>query len=148
MGKKTVLVCGLFNWEKTEYQDYLQQAKDYGDKLIVVIATDKNIEKLLGIKPQYTEKERLAYVQQLWLADHAEISQSDDCFKNINNYKPDLVVLKAGANKLLYELSNFLFENRIKTNVLTIDVNNIKWEIHKAKKIFHKQDNQQRTSKK
>lgn len=78
----------------------------------------------------------MKYVKRLGIADTVEISWSNDCFKTISHYKPDVVVLKSWSNKLLYELSSFLFENRIKTNVVTIDIDNFKWELSKAKKVF------------
>jgi hypothetical protein len=49
------------------------------------------------------------------------MSTSADYFKAVTHYKPHAVAIKTWSNKILYDLSETLFENRITTKVITID---------------------------
>lgn len=121
MEEKIVLLCSWFDWPESECISFLEQAKEYGDKLITIIGKNKTIENYLGVKPEYSEEERVERIRRLNIADTVILSPKESYFDAIIKYKPDTVVIRAWCNKVLYDLGAFLFENRITTKVVTIE---------------------------
>lgn len=83
---------GTFDLLHLGHLNYFQQAKKYGDYLIVVIARDKT--KLVQNKEIiFLEKERLELVKNLKIVDEAVLGYSEDYFKIIEEKKSDVIFL-------------------------------------------------------
>jgi len=68
---KTVMAFGTFDVLHPGHLFYLKKARALGDRLVVVVARDKNVLALKGKRPLNTEKDRLALVKGLDLVDKA-----------------------------------------------------------------------------
>lgn len=118
---KTVITFGTFDLVHPGHTYFLQQAKNYGDKLITIIARDQNVLKFKGHLPDRNEQQRLEDIQKLNIANIVEFGHESDYFFAIQKYKPDIIALGHDQTQLIYDLGNFLFEHNYKTEVVTID---------------------------
>ena len=105
---KTVMCFGTFDLLHLGHLHYLQQAKKYGDYLIVVIATDKT-KQTQHKKTIFSEQERCVLIQSLKIVDEAVIGYPDDHFRIIVEKKPDLICLgydhPISEEKITHELA-------------------------------------------
>ena len=94
-GKKTgkVLAFGTFDLLHEGHLFYLKNAASLGDKLIVVIARDKTVEKIKGFKPVKNEKSRLKIIKALKYVDEALLGLNyfDDKTKVVKKVNPDVI---------------------------------------------------------
>jgi len=90
---KTVMAFGSFDIVHEGHKAYLQEAKSFGNHLIVVVARDSNIEKFKGRKPMHHEMERLMHVAELEMVDKAVLGHPDDILEVIEEYKPSILCL-------------------------------------------------------
>ena len=84
---------GAFDGLHPGHLNFFEQAKKYGDKLIVSVGTDKNVEKIKGKKPLFSQVERLALIDNCKIVDKAVIGAEDNYFENIASYEPDVICL-------------------------------------------------------
>ena len=87
------MVFGAFDGLHPGHLDFFKQAKKYGDKLLVSVGTDGNVEKIKGKKPLFSQTERLALVDNCRIVDKAVIGAEDNFFENIARYEPDVICL-------------------------------------------------------
>jgi FAD synthetase len=92
MNNKKVMCFGTFDILHPGHLNYFQQAKKYGDYLIVVIARDKT-KKLQNRQTIFNEKERVQIIQNLKLVDEAVLGSLNNKLKVINDKKPDILCL-------------------------------------------------------
>lgn len=90
---KKVMVFGAFDGFHPGHLDFFEQAKQYGDKLIVSVGTDLNVEKIKGKKPLFSQKERLRLVDSCRIVDRAVLGSEDNFFESIKSYEPDVICL-------------------------------------------------------
>ena len=70
---------------------YFQEAKSYGDVLVVSLTSDKFVNKGLN-KPYFNEKDRLNFLSQLSLVDYVYCNDEKDASNIIKYLKPDFYV--------------------------------------------------------
>jgi len=100
---------GTFDLLHLGHINYFQQAKKYGNYLIVVIARD--VTKLNQQKKLiFNENERLFLLQQLKIVDEAVLGDVKDHFKVILTKKPDIICLGYDHSIEENELQNKLNE--------------------------------------
>jgi len=89
---KTIMCFGTFDLLHLGHLHYFEQAKKYGDYLIVVIARDitKQQQKKKTI---FNEQERRDLVEQLRLVDEAVLGYPDNHLKVILEKKPNIICL-------------------------------------------------------
>jgi len=121
MNKNTVMSFWAFDLNRQEDVFFLKQSQKYWNYFIAIVACNKNILKLKWRKPKHKESKRIKYVKKLWFADKVELADAEDCFSALKKYKPNVITLESNQLDLLYKLSEFLYENKLKTNVVTID---------------------------
>ncbi len=97
---KTVICFGTFDLLHLGHLSYFEQAKKYGDYLIVVVARDSTKEKQKK-KIIFTEDERLKLLQSLRLVDEAVLGYGKDHFKIIVEKNPNVICL--GYDHLISE---------------------------------------------
>ena len=90
---KKVMAFGSFDILHEGHKHYLQEAKSYGDYLIVVVARDSNILKFKGKHPINNENFRLRKIEELGFVDEAVLGNDIDIFLVLDKYKPDAVCL-------------------------------------------------------
>ncbi|MCD6434252.1 MAG: FAD synthase, partial [Candidatus Diapherotrites archaeon] len=92
---RRVLCFGTFDLLHEGHEFFLKKAKELGDKLIVVVARDSNVEKIKGSKPWENEATRLAKVSSLPFVDSAILGKENfsERFKIIAEQKPDIIAL-------------------------------------------------------
>ena len=72
---------------------YLQQLKELGDFLVVVVARDKNVEKIKGALPKQNENERLEAVKKAGVADEAILGSETNIYQVLGEQLPDVIGL-------------------------------------------------------
>jgi FAD synthetase len=90
---KKAMVFGTFDIFHKGHENFLKQARKYGDHLIVVIARDKTV---LDIKKQRTvnrEQKRLRILKDRDLADEIILGSLKDKYAVVKKYKPDVICL-------------------------------------------------------
>jgi len=88
-----VLTFGTFDVFHPGHEFYLTEAKKHGDELIVVVARDKNVERLKLGKPKNDENKRLKVVQDLGYVDKAVLGGERDMLLIVNVFNPDIICL-------------------------------------------------------
>ncbi len=93
------MVFGTFDIFHRGHQSFLEQAKKYGDYLIVVIARDKTVLALKKYQTQNSEQKRREVVEKSGLAKAVELGKDlgkDGIMKRydlIKKHQPDIICL-------------------------------------------------------
>ncbi len=116
---KKVMVFGTFDIFHSGHINFLEQARQEGDFLIVVIARDKTVAKIKKQKPKNQEQKRKRILENNHLADKVILGNLSDKYAIIKKYQPDIICLgydqKAFVDKLKNKLQQFgLEKTRIK----------------------------------
>lgn len=88
-----VLIAGTFDIIHPGHINFIKQAKELGNFLVVIIARDQNVKKMKGQVPHFNEEERLNKLDQLGLADKVVLGDLNDPYKVIKEEKPNVVAL-------------------------------------------------------
>ena len=136
MPKKTVLAFGTFDLLHPGHLSYLQQAKALGNRLVVVVATDLNVEKIKGVKPVNDEEHRKRLVEALKIVDEAMIGVEDDMIKSVEKVNPDVVALGYDQEPGTEKLRKIFLERGISAKVLRMKPFNE--HLYKSSKIKEK----------
>lgn len=98
--KKIVFTNGCFDLLHYGHVQYLQEAKEKGDILIVAINSDSSIKKIKGPKrPIIQEKDRLATIAALASVDYVVKFSTDTPLSLIKMFKPDILIKGSDWNK-------------------------------------------------
>ena len=87
-----VMATGTFDLLHLGHIYYLKEAKKLGDKLVVVIATDKTVRRLKH-EPVNPEEIRLNLIKELKVVDEAYLGHEDDMYEIVEEIKPDIIAL-------------------------------------------------------
>ena len=87
-----VMATGTFDILHLGHIYFLKEAKKLGDKLIVVVATDKTVRKLKH-EPVNPQEIRLKLIEELKVVDEAYIGHEDDMYEIVKEIKPDIIAL-------------------------------------------------------
>ncbi len=90
---KVVLAGGVFDIIHPGHIHTLKAAKDLGDVLIVVIATDNTAEKMKKRKPLHDQDQRKLLVDSLSVVDLSVVGHEGDIFKTVDIIKPQIIAL-------------------------------------------------------
>lgn len=90
---KKVIISGTFDIIHPGHRDFFRQARQYGDKLIVIVARDQNVLKLKGHLPKFKENERVIKLEEEPLVDEVLLGRSNDPYDLIREEKPDVICL-------------------------------------------------------
>ena len=92
MGERKIVVFGIFDGVHDGHRDFLRQAKEYGDKLIVIVGRDKIAELLKNKKPKYSETERIDFVAKEELVDSVVLGDEKlSTYGVLSSVNPDVV---------------------------------------------------------
>ena len=88
-----VLAGGVFDIIHPGHIYTLNAAKELGDVLVVVVATDNTAVKMKKRRPLHSQEQRQELVNSLSMVDLCLIGQEDDIFKTVNHVKPQIIAL-------------------------------------------------------
>lgn len=86
---KKVMAQGVFDILHPGHLHYLEQSRELGDKLTVVIARDSRIEKDL----YFDEEERKEMLQALKVVDNAILGSEESIYDTVEKVDPDIITL-------------------------------------------------------
>jgi len=119
---KKIMTFGSFDILHEGHKHYLQEAKSFGDYLVVIVARDENIIRFKGKTPKNNENYRLEQIKRLDFVDEAVLGHKGDIFEVLEEYKPDVICL--GYDQKTVE------EEKLKEE---LEKRNLKVEIVRAK---------------
>ena len=90
---RKVMAFGTFDLIHPGHYYYLNNAKQLGDYLVVVVARDKNVLKAKGKKPENNQETRLRKVEKTGIADEVILGDENDPFLPIEKNKPSVIAL-------------------------------------------------------
>tara|TARA_B100000029_G_scaffold437664_1_gene452997 strand:+ start:73 stop:531 length:459 start_codon:yes stop_codon:yes gene_type:complete len=90
---KIVLAGGVFDIIHPGHINTLNAAKELGDVLVVVVATDKTALKMKKRKPLHSAQLRQELVSSLSMVDLCIIGDEDNIFKTVDLVKPQIIAL-------------------------------------------------------
>jgi len=93
MKRQKVIVFGTFDIVHDGHIHFLKEAKSFAQELVVVVARDKNVEKIKGKIPLNNEIERVSAIKNLGIADNVILGNESDFLEPIISEKPEIVVL-------------------------------------------------------
>jgi FAD synthetase len=124
MRKKVVMAFGTFDILHPGHLSYFSRAKSLGDKLIVVVSRDSSASASKGRRPLMNEKERLKIIAALRIADVAvlgnKFSTSDEKYRIIKRYMPDVIALGYDQKVNLDDLRDFLKRNKSRAKIIRL----------------------------
>ena len=88
-----VLAGGVFDIIHPGHIHTLNAAKELGDVLVVVVATDNTAVKMKKRRPLHAQEQRQELVNSLSMVDLSLIGQENDIFKTVNHIKPQIIAL-------------------------------------------------------
>ncbi len=92
-GKKIVFTNGCFDILHRGHVTYLQQAKSFGDILVIGLNSDSSIKRIKGSdRPINNQDDRLFLLKNLSCVDFVIIFDEDTPYDLINKIKPDVLV--------------------------------------------------------
>ena len=90
---RVVLAGGVFDIIHPGHIHTLNAAKNLGDVLIVVIATDKTAEKMKKRLPLHNQDQRKMLVDALSVVDLGVVGHEGDIFKTVDFIRPQIIAL-------------------------------------------------------
>ncbi len=88
-----VLAGGVFDIIHPGHIYTLNEAKELGDILVVVVATDNTAVKMKKRSPLHSQEQRQELVKSLSMVDLCLIGQENDIFKTVNYVRPQTIAL-------------------------------------------------------
>jgi len=88
-----VLAGGVFDIIHPGHISTLNAAKELGDILVIVVATDSTAIKMKKKKPIHTQDQRKELVNSLTMVDLCLIGHEGDIFKTVNQVRPQTIAL-------------------------------------------------------
>ncbi len=84
---------GTFDGLHPGHVSVLKQLRELGDEVFVVVARDKNVEKLKGRKPHFNEAQRSEALRKTELADHVLLGNEENFYQCLVDHRPDVIGL-------------------------------------------------------
>lgn len=114
---KTVMVFGTFDILHLGHIHLFREAREYGDRLVVVVGRDNNVEEIKNTKTFNNENERKEFLENIKLVDDVMLGDKFDPYKVIESVKPDVIALgydqKVFVDKLEEKITEFGLNTRI-----------------------------------
>ncbi len=133
---KKGMAFGSFRVLHPGHLHYLQKAKQKCDKLVVVVATDKNIRKTKG-EPIIPEGQRLELIKALKPVDKAIIGSNTDMYQPVKEENPDILVLGPDQEVSEEKIRKELEKRDLDPAIIRLDKRTSE-ELHETSKIIKK----------
>ena len=106
-GKKVVFTNGVFDILHRGHVDYLKEASNFGDILIVGINSDTSVKRLKGNgRPINIENDRAFIISELKAVDYSIVFKEDTPIELIKAIKPDILVKGGDYDSNIRDRSN------------------------------------------
>ena len=128
-----VMASGVFDLLHIGHLHYLEEARKYGDELIVVVACDETVRRRKH-EPIMPAEERRRLVEALKPVDKAVIGYEDDFLKIVEEIKPDVIAL--GYDQHFEGLEEMLKERGIEAKI--VRCGKYDGDLNKTRKIIEK----------
>jgi len=116
-----VLVFGTFDGLHEGHKKFFQQAKEYGNYLVVVVGRDSTILKTKNKPPKFNENERLKTVQESGLVDEARLgNEGDNPYKVIEQVQPRIICLGYDQTHFTDKLAQKIKEMGLKIDIIRL----------------------------
>ena len=128
-----VMASGVFDLLHIGHLHYLEEARSYGNELVVVVACDETVRKKKH-EPIMPAEERRRLVEALQVVDKAVIGYEDDFLRIVEELKPDVIAL--GYDQYFEGLEEELKKRGIKARV--VRCGKYDGDLNKTRKIIEK----------
>lgn len=130
---KIVLTCGTFDILHPGHLHVFEKAKEYGDKLIVVLSRDATVLEVKGSLPYYNEEERIRMLESIHSIDEVRLGSLNDPYAIIEHIRPDVIAL--GYDQLVFvdKLAKKITEFGLSTQIVRLSP--FREDRYKSKKI-------------
>lgn len=136
---KTVMIFGTFDIVHAGHLHMFKEAKEYGDKLIVVIARDVNVEKIKNFGSLHNENERFNFLQNIKLIDEVVLGDKTDVYKVIKDIKPDIIALGYDQKVYIDKLEDAITQAGLNTRIVRLAAYEPnKFKTHKIRKYIER----------
>ncbi len=112
---------------------YLSQARKYCEKLITVVSTDKNVEKIKNHTPVDNQEVRKTSVEKSTIAELVFVWEENNHLKYIEKFKPRVVCLWYDQEWFSSELEEYIKKNDADIEIIRLESH--KPEIYKSSKM-------------
>ncbi|MBI4146200.1 adenylyltransferase/cytidyltransferase family protein [Candidatus Woesearchaeota archaeon] len=96
------------------------EAKKHGDRLVVVVARDKTVQKVKGHQTLHDEQKRLLAVKQSTEVDLAVLGHLDDVYKVLEEHKPNVICLGYDQHAFTDKLACELEKRKINASIVRL----------------------------
>lgn len=117
---KKVLAAGTFDLLHPGHIWFLQQAKQRGDHLTVIIARDKTVKKIKKIKPYQTEQQRLKALRDLGIADMVVLGGLGNKINSVKKVHPHIICLGYDQTAFTRNLRKELLSVGLKPKIIRL----------------------------
>lgn len=130
-----VLIFGTFDVFHKGHESFLKQARKLGD-LIVVVARDRNVEKMKGKLPRNFETKRAALIRKSGLANKVIMgSKTHNFYRTIRTHKIDLIALGYDQKPSIPYLKKDLRRHRL-GQVKIVRLRGLRPQVYKTSKLL------------
>ncbi|MHC1680838.1 MAG: adenylyltransferase/cytidyltransferase family protein [Methanomassiliicoccales archaeon] len=112
-----VMASGVFDILHPGHLRYLQEARDQGDELVVVVATDATVRRRKH-EPITPENMRLELISALKMVDQAFLGSDGDMFGVVERIHPDIIALGYDQDFDEREIEKTLLKRGMKVRVV------------------------------
>jgi FAD synthetase len=112
-----VMASGVFDILHPGHLRYLQEARDQGDELVVVVATDATVRRRKH-EPITPENMRLELISALKMVDRAFLGSDGDMFGVVERINPDIIALGYDQDFDEREIEKTLLKRGLKVKVV------------------------------
>jgi glycerol-3-phosphate cytidylyltransferase len=108
--EKKVMIFGTFDVFHKGHENFIKQARQYGDYLIAVVARDKTVAEIKGQDTTIKEKDRAGILRASGLLDEVVLGRLGDKYELLRQHRPDVICLGYDQRNFTGELRDKLEE--------------------------------------
>lgn len=127
------MTFGTFDKFHPWHKHYLFEARKHCQKLITVLSTDLNVQKIKNHRTLDNQEARKLNVQNSDISDLVFVWEEDDHLRYIREYSPQVICLWYDQEWFIWELEEYIQKTWLKTQI--IKINSYKPEIYKSSKM-------------
>lgn len=119
--KKLVMAFGTFDYLHAGHENFLKQAKQQGDFLLVVLARDNTVQSVKGQAPLHNENQRLKNLKKTGWANQVILGNHTNKHQVILKYKPAVIALGYDQFVFTQTLQKTLIENNLNSEIVRLE---------------------------